>query len=221
MEFYDSWFGVAMETKASVDTKQFALHQVIATKKHVGKLSLDLPDDRAELVNSLIALLILPIEDYKSTGSKNNPIKLYDEVKYSDIESKFDFDLLLFDPMKGHSYEKRTTKRFFECLRNAIAHFNIRYDSNKSSYVELFNINRIDISPPRIPQFYEETARRNIATNRYSFNRHRNNKGKDIVSVSIETLVVRMTFRSMKELGLWFADEYIRVTENPKSEAAS
>ena len=110
--------------------------QISNTLEIIESLDLRKKKDKAILLNSLLSLVILPVEEIK----KNNKQRLF-EGSFTDMLKKTGICPLLFQPIKTCdgskiSYEKKTIYSFIRVFRNSIAHQNISFsdDGNKISF---------------------------------------------------------------------------------------
>ena len=154
---------------------------------------------RIMLYNSLVALIVLPVEEAKRQGTKRKKNPLYTKT-LSDLQKDCSFSLELFEPIDHFDkdrgcllFSNRTIYSFMRKLRNAIAHQNVRFDSKGGiSRISFFNVYR-----PR--GLSQEMLSSQLSQRKLKLVKH-----------SIEDFRISVSFEELRDLSTWIGSEYLR-----------
>ena len=190
----------------SDSTRDFIICQIRESLENNDVLCLDDLTSRILLYNSLIALIVLPVEQAKrsGTGGEENPLF---KKSLSDLRKACQFDLTVFEPIKwldrdgDLSFGKKDIYRFMTKLRNSIAHQNIFFDEDEQLNHRITFFNRFGVS--------EEKAAK------LSANSHKelNGRGLRLKNSHIEDFRITLTFEQLRTLANWIGEEYLRAME--------
>lgn len=183
-------------------TRDFILCQIEETLETNEILDLSSLQHRIMLYNSLVALIILPVEEMKKRGTKGETNPLY-STSLSNLRKQCHFSLELFEPIERISSSKGEVKfnrknlyAFMRKLRNAIAHQNVRFiEQDGTASIVLFNI-------------YPQSAKQAKVVADQLEKRGLTPKGN-----GVEDFRIKMTFEELRTLGNWIGSEYLRALQ--------
>lgn len=191
-------------------TKNFILCQIQESLERNKELNLSQLPDRILLYNSLIALIVLPVEEARRRGTKKERNPLF-KKSFSDLKKTCDFSLELFEPIEGFDrktrllkYCKKDTYAFARKLRNAIAHQNVRFDDQEGSYkISFFNLYTTPYEPSE--EIAYQLKQRNLEA--------RTARSQNRTITTVEDFRIVMSFDGLRELGNWIGSEYLRALQ--------
>ena len=184
-------------------TRDFILCQISESLNTNDVLDLSLLSHRIMLYNSLVALIVLPVEEQKKSGTGTEANRLYN-ISLSSLKKMCGFSLELFEPISGFDknsselmFSKKDMYTFMRKLRNAIAHQNVRFiEEGSTGQVIFFNV--FPLSDKRSTEAVKGELKKR--------------KLKRIKS-GVEDFRIRMTFEEMRDLSNWIGSEYLRVLQ--------
>ena len=184
-------------------TRDFILCQISESLNTNEVLDLSLLSHRILLYNSLVALVVLPVEDLKKSGTETEVNRLY-SVSLSSLRKRCSFSLELFEPIshfdKGRGelmFNKKDMYTFMRKLRNAIAHQNVRFiEEGATGQIVFFNV-------------FPLSAKRSTGAEKEQLEK----RGLKRIKTGIEDFRIRMTFEEMRDLSSWIGSEYLRVLQ--------
>ena len=179
-------------------TRDFILCQIEESLEMNEVLDLSTLSHRIMLYNSLVALIVLPVEEMKKRGTKNEKNPLY-EKSLSDIRKSCSFVLETFDPIHGFdkregllTFQRKTTYTFMRKLRNAIAHQNVLFDDDGFARISFFN-------------WYSSKA---LSSDKVV--NQINDRGLILNHNRVEDFRISMSFEELRDLSSWVGSEYLR-----------
>ena len=183
-------------------TRDFILCQIKETLEVNDLLDLSSLTNRILLYNSLISLIVLPVEEIKRSGTAKEKNRLY-KRSLSDLLDSCSFSLEIFEPISGFDKETQRLKfnkkdmyAFMKKLRNAIAHQNVRFHEEDGCTRIIFsNLYASSVQPSK--EIKEELKRHGLEP-----------KGK-----GVEDFRISISFEELKKLSDWIGSEYLRTLE--------
>lgn len=183
-------------------TRDFILFQIKETLETNDLLDLSSLTHRILLYNSLISLIVLPVEEIKKSGTAKEKNRVY-QGSLSALQEKCNFTIELFEPIlkfdnKTHrlKFNKKDMYSFMRKLRNAVAHQNVRfYEESGHTRITFSNVYTSTAQPSE--EIKEQIKERGLKL-----------KGK-----SVEDFRISISFEGLKKLGDWIGSEYLRTLE--------
>ena len=183
-------------------TRDFILCQIKETLETNDLLDLSSLTHRILLYNSLISLIVLPVEEIKKSGTAKEKNRIY-QGSLSALQEKCNFTIELFEPIlkfdiKTHrlKFNKKDMYSFMRKLRNAVAHQNVRfYEENGHTRITFSNVHTSTAQPSE--EIKEQLKERGLKL-----------KGE-----SVEDFRISISFEGLKKLGDWIGSEYLRTLE--------
>ena len=183
-------------------TRDFILCQIKETLETNDLLDLSSLTHRILLYNSLISLIVLPVEEIKKSGTAKVKNRIY-RGSLSALQEKCNFTIELFEPIlkfdiktQHLKFNKKDMYSFMRKLRNAVAHQNVRfYEENRHTRITFSNVYASTTQPSE--EIKEQLKERGLKL-----------KGE-----SVEDFRISISFEGLKKLGDWIGSEYLRTLE--------
>lgn len=183
-------------------TRDFILCQIKETLYTNDLLDLSSLTHRILLYNSLISLVVLPVEEIKKSGTAREKNRIY-QGSLSALQEKCNFTIELFEPISGFDakshllkFNKKDMYSFMRKLRNAVAHQNVHfYEENEHTQITFSNMYASTAQPS--DEIKEQLTKRKLEL-----------KGKNV-----EDFRISISFEGLKKLADWIGSEYLRTLE--------
>lgn len=190
----------------SDSTRDFVICQIRESLENNDVLCLDDLTSRILLYNSLIALIVLPVEQAKRSGTSGEKNPLF-KKSLSDLRKACQFDLTVFEPIQGFDsngslkFQRKSIYCFMTKLRNSIAHQNIAFDEDGQLNHSITFFNRFGVSE-------KKAAKLSISSQK-----ELSEKGLHLKNGYIEDFRITLTFEQLRTLANWIGEEYLRAME--------
>ena len=184
-------------------TKGFIICQIKESLETNEVLDLSSLTNRILLYNSLISLIVLPVEEIKKRGTQSEKNRLY-QKRLTDLIEACNFSLEVFEPIAGFDkntkrlkFNKKDMYAFMRKLRNSVAHQNVRFyeEDAELARITFFNLYTSPVQPSQ--DIMNELEKRNLK----------------LKNKAVEDFRVSMSFESMRTLSDWIGSEYLRALE--------
>lgn len=183
-------------------TRNFIICQIEETIKTNDLLDLSSLTNRILLYNSLISLIILPIEEIKKSGTEKEKNRIY-QRSLSDLQQECNFLIELFEPISKFDtrthllkFNNKNMYSFMRKLRNAVAHQNVRfYEEGELTRITLSNIY---VSTTKPSEEIKEQLKKH---------------GLEPKGNSVEDFRISISFEGLKKLGDLIGSEYLRTLQ--------
>lgn len=173
-------------------SKDFYIEQIQTTKKIIKEFSDSKEFSPTMLINSLLSLVVLPLEKAK----KKNGKKVFSGT-YKELEKNIGFLPTVFMPIKyckneQPEFENKTIYSFIRKFRNGIAHQNldVSVNENRSVIIKIYN----KFSCSNCKKCKSKACK---------------NKGLNLNSNSVVDFEINVTVKQLQKLAEYIANSYL------------